>query len=94
MDKEKEEAAEASEVTECRMKILHLLKLYPRISATMLQAGLGPQIKPDLWRPILGKLIEEGKVEEEQHSQPTHLGRYNTYNFLSLPGTKIHVPED
>ncbi len=76
---------------EVEAKILHLLKIYPIISPTMLQGGLGPYTKPAIWRPALQKLIEEGKVEETQESLQTPSERYNTYTKLSLPGTKVEL---
>ncbi len=71
------------------VKILHLLAIYPIISPTMLQAGLGPSTKPALWRPVLSQLIAKGKVMEDAESMETPTSRYNTYNKLSLPGTSI-----
>ena len=66
------------------MKILHILSIYPVISPTMLQAGLGPSTKPLFWRPILTTLIEDGKVREEHESKMTPSDRSNTYTKLSL----------
>lgn len=65
-------------------KILHILHIYPVISPTMLQSGLGPYTKPALWRPILARLVREGVVEETQVSLQTPSDRYNTYTKLSL----------
>ena len=70
-------------------KILHLLSIYPIISPTMLQGGLGPQMRPAQWRPVLAQLIEDKKVIESQKSMMTPNDRYNTYSRLSLPGTEI-----
>ncbi len=72
-----------------RDKILHILSLYPIISPTMLQGGLGPYMKPIQWRPVLEALIAEGLVTESQRSRQTHQERYNTYTFLHLPKTKL-----
>lgn len=76
---------------EIATKILHLLSIYPIISPTMLQGGLGPYMKPALWRPVLAELIESGKVILEQESMQTPTDRYNTYSKLSLPDTTISV---
>lgn len=70
-------------------KILHILGIYPVISPTMLQSGLGPYTKPALWRPVLALLIAEGKVVETQESLQTPSERYNTYSKLSLPLTEV-----
>ncbi len=79
------------ETEEIEIKILHLLKIYPVISPTMLQSGLGPSTKPAQWRPCLKRLIDSGEVIEEQESMQTPSERYNTYSKLSLPGTKVSV---
>lgn len=70
-------------------KIVHLLSIYPIISPTMLQGGLGPQMRPAQWRPVLAQLIDDGKVIESQKSMMTPNDRYNTYSRLSLPSTLI-----
>ncbi len=70
-------------------KILHILGIYPIISPTMLQGGLGPQIKPAQWRPILTALIKSGKVMETQRPMQTHQERFNTYALLHLSETEL-----
>lgn len=77
---------------EIREKILHVLGIYPVISPTMLQAGLGPYTKPARWRPILQELIEAKKVIESQVSLQTPSDRYNTYTLLQLPDVEIKWP--
>ncbi len=76
---------------EIETRILHLLRIYPVISPTMLQSGLGPSTKPAQWRPVLVSLIATGMVKEEQQSMQTPSERYNTYTKLSLPGTTVNV---
>ncbi len=72
-------------------KILHILSIYPVISPTMLQGGLGPYMKPAQWRPVLASLIEDDKVIESSESMMTPNDRYNTYTKLSLPDTEVPV---
>ena len=74
---------------EIEARILHLLNIYPVISPTMLQGGLGPYTKPALWRPVLVHLIDKGQVVESQESLQTPSDRYNTYTKLSLPGVTV-----
>ncbi len=78
---------------EIEARILHLLRIYPIISPTMLQGGLGPQTKPADWRPVLVDLLARGVVVEDQESTMTPSERYNTYTKLSLPGTTVSVGE-
>ena len=82
-----------TEAGEIETRILHLLRIYPIISPTMLQSGLGPSTKPAQWRPVLTALIAQGKVKEDTISMQTPSERYNTYTKLSLPGTKVSVSE-
>ena len=72
------------EKKEIEVKIVHLLGVYPVISPTMLQGGLGPAVKPALWRPVLAGLIEAGIVEEEFEPLMTPSDRHNTYHKLRL----------
>lgn len=69
---------------EVEARIIHLLRIYPVISPTMLQAGLGPYTKPAVWRPVLKRLVDDGKVLETQESIITPADRYNTYTKLTL----------
>ncbi len=80
---------EEQEAQEIEAKILHLLRIYPIISPTMLQGGLGPYTKPAIWRPVLNQLIKDGKVIETQESRQTPAERYNTYSRLQLPGVAV-----
>ena len=70
-------------------KIVHLLTMFPVISPTMLQAGLGPSTKPSLWRPVLETLIEAKKVHRADEQALTPTNRYNTYTKLMIPGTVV-----
>lgn len=74
----------AFEQEEIKEKIIHLLKIYPIISPTMLQGGLGPYIKPRVWRPALEKLIEDGIVIQTQETILSPGGRYNVHNKIQL----------
>ncbi len=65
-------------------KIVHMLTIYPLISPTMLQGGLGPYVKPRDWKPLLEVLIQEGVVVRTQEEVFTPNDRFNTYTKLSL----------
>lgn len=71
-----------------REKILQTLSIYPRISPTMLQVGIGTSITPRMWHPILDKLIEEGLVKRDARQAPNNIsGRDQTYTIISLAST-------
>jgi hypothetical protein len=73
-----------TEPEEVRKRIEFVLSMYPRLSYTMLQVGLGTGYKPFYWRPVLQEMIADGTVRqwEEMRNGPT--GRYNVYTFLAL----------
>lgn len=75
---------EATEDETLEAKILLLLEVYPVISPTMLQGGLGPQIPPAKWRPVLDKLLAEGAVKQDTDYRQGATGRYRTFLKLGL----------
>ncbi len=76
-----------SEYILVKEKIIHLLGIYPIISPTMLQVGLGPHCKPAIWRPALQALVDIGDVVEGTDTKLNPAGRHNTYNLLYLRAT-------
>jgi hypothetical protein len=67
-----------------REKMLFLLTIYPKLTPTMLHVGIGPQVRPQTWRPVLEALIREKKIKKEYLSVTTPKGQYRTYTVLSL----------
>lgn len=65
-------------------KIVHILSIYPVLSPSMLQAGLGPQIAAKQWRPMLEILIENNTIKQESVTLESPSGRTITYTQLSL----------
>lgn len=70
---------------EISAKILHILGIYPRLSPTMLQVGIGTGISPSIWHPVLEILIEQGKIIKHQEMAHSPKGREQTYTIISLP---------
>lgn len=71
-------------------KIVHLLSIFPKVSPSMMQIGLGSSIPTQMWKPILRDLINEGIVQEDIIVHPTVVGRNQTYTILSLPSDGDH----
>jgi hypothetical protein len=69
---------------EISSKITHILSIYPRLSPTMLQVGIGTGISPSIWHPVLEGLIERGKVDKTQVMSQSPKGREQTYTIISL----------
>ncbi len=68
----------------CRERILHTLSIWPKISPSMLQVGIGTAIPPVLWRPELKKLIDEGVVRKYEVSGKGISGRDQVYTIVTL----------
>lgn len=63
-------------------RILETLAIYPRLSPTMLQAGLGPALSPKLWRPALDRLIEMGLVSINAEFPPSGSERTRPFTVI------------
>lgn len=83
-----EEEGLNGEVTESeqiiREKLTHVLSIYPRLSPSMLQVGIGTSLPPSLWKPVLQQMIKEGLIRQEQYSAKTPTDRVQVYTVLSL----------
>jgi len=51
-------------------KIVALLQVYPTLSPSMIQAGLGPSLPATLWRPVLQRLLQEGVLKQWEAPAP------------------------
>lgn len=67
-----------------RARLIHVLTLYPGISPSMLQVGIGTAISPKMWHPIMAQLKSEGLVKEEEIMAQAPNGRDLTYKKLVL----------
>lgn len=67
-----------------RTKIKHVLTLYPKISPSMLQIGIGTGVPPRFWRPIFAQMIKEGAIEVKTFNARFPSGRDHVYKVVSL----------
>lgn len=65
-------------------QILHVLKVYPGISPSMLQVGIGSHVKPAKWKPILAKLVDAKTVVRIERAFQTPSNNHRTYVKLVL----------
>lgn len=70
-----------------REKILHILTIYPRISPSMLQVGVGTALPPAIWKPVMMRMEEEGIIKRESVQCNTPAARVQIYTVLSLGQT-------
>jgi len=68
-----------------RARILHTLTIFPKLSMSMLQIGIGTGFPPALWHPVLEDLIRDGKVSRTtvQATNPV-TQRGQTYTIMAL----------
>jgi len=78
---------------EVAIKILHILQVFPAISPSMLQIGIGSSLPAKLWRPILQQMIDDKTVKQDFCLFPTPSGRQTTYTIISLYNTEIKMPK-
>jgi len=76
-------------VSMIRLRITHTLTIFPKISHSMLQLGIGTGFPPAIWDPVLDQLMAEGVVKKTSVSA-THpvTGRDQTYSLISLVETE------
>jgi len=65
-----------------RIRILTIFQHYPKISPSMLQVGIGPQIAPRDWHPVLESLILENAIERLYYTGSSPTGRSSIYTYL------------
>lgn len=67
-----------------RGRIIHVLTIYPGISSSMLQVGIGTALGPKLWHPVMDRLKASGRVVETEIMAQAPNGRDLTYKHLTL----------
>jgi hypothetical protein len=67
-----------------RERIVFALSIYPVVSSSMLQVGIGTSLPPDLWRPNFEYLKRVGIVVERTETIETPTGRMNQFTKISL----------
>jgi len=72
-----------------KAKILHCLSIFPKLSQSMLQVGIGTAISSKIWIPILEQLKQDGLVKVEEKVARTPSARDQTYHIISL----VNPPE-
>ncbi len=75
-----------------RKKVLHVLGVYPRISPSMLQVGIGPTVAPQFWRPVVDAMIAAGEIHRWSESHIAPSGRSQSYSIMSLTPKPVEEP--
>ena len=78
--------------TYIRDRILFVMKIYPVISPSMLQVGIGTTFSPKLWRPVFDALVREGRIKVTSTSTLTPTGRAQEMKILTfVPADQAQV---
>lgn len=67
-----------------RDRIINLLRVYPKISPTMLSIAMGPQTPAGVWRPIYNDMVKAGELNVETLQQTSAAGRAMQHTIISL----------
>jgi len=67
-------------------RIMHILSIYPKLSNSMLQVGMGTSLPPKIWKPTLMALVKSGVLTSSSVSSVTPEGRAQSYTVLSITG--------
>jgi len=70
-----------------REKIRHVLLIYPKLSMSMLQVGIGTGVPPRFWHPVLEDMKKEGLITVETRSLSAPNGRDQIYKIVQLSQT-------
>jgi hypothetical protein len=60
-------------------RLMHVMTIFPFVSASMLQTGIGPSLPPKMWRPVLHRMVSKGLVAATRLSAQTPAGRAMSY---------------
>lgn len=67
-----------------RERIVHVLTIYPKLSMSMLQVGVGTSVPPSMWKPTLASMVAAGIIRESRTSRETPAGRIQSYTVIEL----------
>lgn len=76
-----------------RQKILLTLKIYPKLSRSMLQIGIGTGLPPIIWGPVLDQMVERGEIVIDLVVALSAGGRNLTHNVIRLAEAGTHSTE-
>lgn len=86
-------------------RIKHCLTIFPKVSPTMLQMGIGAYINAVKWQPQLEQMIVDGIVIREFITLKSPAERWKSYTLISLksapelstlmlPGSAVDIDEE
>jgi hypothetical protein len=75
---------------ETKQKILHTLTIFPFVSGSMIQVGIGPAHPSKLWRNCLEELMKDGIVLMTSRQAVSPGGRATVYHVYHLSTNPYH----
>jgi S1-C subfamily serine protease len=74
-------------------RMIATLTIYPQLSYSMLQVGIGTALPPKMWHPVLERLKKEGKIVEVHKPSRSPLMRDLVHRILMLRETYEAQPK-
>lgn len=65
-------------------RILKVLEIYPKISPSMLQIGIGSSIPSAMWRPVFQKMLDKGTLIQDDIVALSSTERHQIYRVIRL----------
>lgn len=69
---------------EIRERIMFVLGVYPGISNSMLQVGIGTTLSTAQWKPVFNEMVVEGAITNKPQLLKSTAGRTCNYTKLFL----------
>lgn len=76
--------ANAEQNSYVRERIITLLSIYPTISPSMLQIGLGSSLPTLVWRPVFDEMVSAGEIVEGLIEGPPTDSRQRPFKTVAL----------
>ena len=67
-----------------RQRILHVLEVFPFLSASMIHVGIGTASPTPIWKPVLQDLVNSGEVTVTEISANAPSDRRLAYSIYHL----------
>lgn len=65
-------------------QLTHLLRVYPVLSPTLIQALLGTKVRPHVWKPVMEQMIEGGTLVRQIAVSKNAWGQLHNYTCIKL----------
>lgn len=77
-----------------KARILHVLSVFPFLSQSMINVGIGTSIPSKLWQPVLEELLADGSITKTAINAQSPSDRSQTYTIYHLSRNPYAFSQD